>query len=96
MQNGSIQHTGHSKFTLLTFLIEYYTYIVIDVQIHQVKVPLLIAHGEDDELVPPIHGQILYEASGTTQSPIFVAGVGHNNLENSEKLWKRVKHFLYK
>uniref|UniRef100_A0A914YWJ4 Peptidase S9 prolyl oligopeptidase catalytic domain-containing protein n=1 Tax=Panagrolaimus superbus TaxID=310955 RepID=A0A914YWJ4_9BILA len=64
---------------------------------HEVKSPLLIAHGELDTLIPISHGQALLEKATTTNSKSFAIwckDVGHNNIPNSSELWKRVKDFL--
>ncbi|CAD5231596.1 unnamed protein product [Bursaphelenchus xylophilus] len=65
-------------------------------KISRIKVPLLICHGIEDELVPIEHGQALFDASQSVNTPLWVAGVGHNNLENSELVWMRVRDFLNK
>ncbi|CAD5225091.1 unnamed protein product [Bursaphelenchus okinawaensis] len=61
-----------------------------------IKVPLLICHGTEDELVPIEHGQALFEASKSKNMPLWVIGASHNNLENNQIVWLRVRDFLYK
>ena len=49
-------------------------------RVRQLRAPLLILHGERDEIVPVSHGQALYEAApGPKQIQVF-DGVGHNDL----------------
>jgi len=62
--------------------------------INKIESPLLISHGIDDDMVPIEHGQALYQHSKTKISPLWVPSVGHNNLENSELLWTRVREFI--
>ena len=44
------------------------------------RVPLLVLHGERDEIVPPLHGQALYEATTCPKRLELLPGVGHNDL----------------
>uniref|UniRef100_A0A7E4VYV0 Peptidase_S9 domain-containing protein n=1 Tax=Panagrellus redivivus TaxID=6233 RepID=A0A7E4VYV0_PANRE len=65
--------------------------------ITRVKVPILIAHGELDTLIPITHGQALVERARKTNPAVYslwVPYVGHNNIPNSSDLWRRVKHFI--
>jgi fermentation-respiration switch protein FrsA (DUF1100 family) len=39
--------------------------------------PLLIVHGEDDQVVPPEHGIALYDAAGAPKTLWLVPGAGH-------------------
>ncbi len=45
----------------------------------QVEVPVLIMHGEADELIPLWHGQKLYEAAPEPKQALWVEGAGHND-----------------
>ncbi len=45
----------------------------------QVDVPVLIMHGEADELIPLWHGQKLYEAAPEPKQALWVEGAGHND-----------------
>ena len=52
-----------------------------DVKIKQVRVPTLIIHGEEDEIIPVTEGRALYALSGAEQKQaLFVTGAGHNDL----------------
>lgn len=90
LSNGQVQYDKSGKPLSVFHLNTFY------LQIHLIKAPLLIIHGVDDEMVPIEHGQALHQRSGTTISPLWVPDVGHNNLENSELLWKRVRAFVCK
>ena len=52
-----------------------------DVKIKQVRIPTLIIHGEEDEIIPVTEGNALYALSGAGQKQaLFVPGAGHNDL----------------
>lgn len=49
--------------------------------IRSMKVPLLVLHGENDEVIPNSHGRKLVEASPSADKTFrLVSGVGHNDL----------------
>lgn len=49
-------------------------------RIHELRAPLLVLHGDRDEIVPLSHGQALFEAAhGPKQLHVF-PGLGHNDL----------------
>jgi pimeloyl-ACP methyl ester carboxylesterase len=48
--------------------------------IRSLQVPLLVLHGERDEIVPPLHGQALYDAATCPKRLELLPGVGHNDL----------------
>lgn len=50
-------------------------------KVKSLPIPLLIIHGNEDELIPVSHGQAFYDASPSAQKTILrVPGAGHNNL----------------
>ena len=49
-------------------------------KIGQVRVPLLIVHGEDDEIVPFRHGQRLFEAASEPKELYVIKQARHNDL----------------
>jgi hypothetical protein len=52
-----------------------------DAKIAEVRIPTLIIHGEDDEIIPATEGRVLYARSGAAQKySLFVPGAGHNDL----------------
>jgi uncharacterized protein len=48
--------------------------------IRALRVPLLVVHGERDEIVPPVHGEALYDAATCPKRLEILPGVGHNDL----------------
>ncbi|MDE2485631.1 MAG: alpha/beta hydrolase, partial [candidate division NC10 bacterium] len=49
-------------------------------KIGQVRTPLLIVHGENDEIVPFRHGQRLFEAAREPKEFYSIKGAHHNDL----------------
>ncbi|MBZ0160609.1 MAG: alpha/beta hydrolase [bacterium] len=49
-------------------------------KIEQVRAPLLIVHGENDEIVPFQHGQRLFEAAREPKEFYGIKGARHNDL----------------
>lgn len=61
----------------------------------EVKVPLVIVYGTNDNLAPPHHAKYLYELSPSKVKELLaVEGVSHNNLYNSSKWQKAIQKFL--
>lgn len=51
-------------------------------RIKRIKSPLLILHGELDEMIPIRHGKSLLEAANQPKEAIFFPDVGHNNFDS--------------
>jgi len=49
-------------------------------RIRRLRAPLLLVHGENDEIVPLAHGRALFEAAPEPKRFLALAGVGHNDL----------------
>jgi uncharacterized protein len=49
-------------------------------RIAHLKAPLLVIHGERDEIVPPSHGDALFAAAPAPKRMHVVRGAGHNDL----------------
>ena len=49
-------------------------------RIHELEAPLLVLHGERDEVVPVAHGRALLEAALEPKEMEVFPGVGHNDL----------------
>ena len=68
----------------MTYLLEYDPEPVgfgNDIKIMEIKIPTLIIHGEQDEIIPVSEGRTLYDLSGATQkSAHFIPRSGHNDL----------------
>lgn len=59
-----------------------------DLKIKEVRIPTLIIHGEEDEIIPAAEGRALYELSGAAQKEaLFIPGAGHNDL--LERGWQQ-------
>jgi fermentation-respiration switch protein FrsA (DUF1100 family) len=65
-------------------------------KIRDLKSPLLVIHGTDDDIIPYTLGVKLYEASPGRKSFTGIPGGGHNNLEfiNPQLYWNSVKSFI--
>jgi pimeloyl-ACP methyl ester carboxylesterase len=52
-----------------------------DLKIKEIRIPTLIIHGEEDELIPVGEGRNLFALSGASEKKsLFVARAGHNDL----------------
>ena len=49
-------------------------------KISEVASPLLVIHGEKDNVIPVRHGRRLFAAAGDPKTAHFVPGAGHNDL----------------
>lgn len=67
-------------------------------KITNLKSPILVIHGTDDEIIPYELGVKLYNAYPGRKKFVTIAGGGHNNLEfaNPDLYWSSVKSFLEK
>lgn len=50
-------------------------------KITQVRCPVLIIHGRQDEVIPFWHGERLFEMANAPKTNLWVDGAGHNNLK---------------
>lgn len=66
-------------------------------KISKVHSPLLIVHGDMDELVPFKQGKELFQKANFPKIFYRVQGSGHNNIYEvgGEALFKRIKRFIY-
>lgn len=48
--------------------------------IRRVRVPILVIHGTDDEVIPVSHGRRLYEAAGQPKQALWIDGAHHNDV----------------
>jgi hypothetical protein len=64
-------------------------------RIKNVKCPVLIIQGRDDEVVGFWHGPVLYEAANEPKMNYWVENAGHNNLLwiAGETYWKTLEQF---
>lgn len=49
-------------------------------KIRLIRAPLLVTHGEDDNVVPIAHGKLVFEAAAAPKESYWVAGAGHVDL----------------
>jgi uncharacterized protein len=49
-------------------------------RIHELHAPLLVLHGDRDEIVPLSHGKALFEAAPAPKQLHVFSGLGHNDL----------------
>lgn len=65
-------------------------------KVRELKAPVLIIHGTNDETISFEHGRKLYEAIPTRKRFVAIKGGFHNNLEfvNAEKYWGAIRNFL--
>jgi pimeloyl-ACP methyl ester carboxylesterase len=63
--------------------------------LQEVTMPLLVIHGENDEVIPYSHGQALFERYEGEKEMLTVPGVGHNDLwfRSREKVFDRMVKF---
>jgi hypothetical protein len=48
-------------------------------KIKNVNCPVLVIHGEDDEVIPFWHGEKLFQQANEPKLSLWVDGAGHNN-----------------
>ena len=48
--------------------------------IRQVRAPVLVIHGTEDEVIPVSHGRRLYEAATTPKQALWIDGAHHNDV----------------
>jgi alpha-beta hydrolase superfamily lysophospholipase len=59
------------------------------------KLPLLVLHGSEDELIPPPEAEAAFEAAGTNEKRlVYIPGRGHNDLSLSPLYWQTMAAFL--
>lgn len=66
-------------------------------KINNVKCPLLVIHGDADEVIPQRLGLDLYNHYSGVKKFVDIPGGGHNNLEfvDPKLYWSSVREFLY-
>ena len=60
----------------------------------RVHLPILLLHGEEDDVVPPFQQQLFEERIGPTARLVCFAGCGHNNLPSSQKYAAELRRFV--
>jgi fermentation-respiration switch protein FrsA (DUF1100 family) len=67
-------------------------------KIRDIKVPILIMHGDNDKLVPFEHGRELYEAANEPKEFYTIPGAGHNDthIVGGEEYYDVIRNFVNK
>ena len=67
-------------------------------KIGDIKVPVLIMHGDKDKLVPFEHGRELYEAANEPKEFYTIPGAGHNDthIVGGEEYFDVIRNFVNK
>ncbi len=81
----------------------YYPYLPVDwmmkhrfesiVHAPQLRIPLLCLIAERDEVIPPAHGDRLFEAWGGPKRKVLMRAATHND-NDGPLLWEEVRNFL--
>ncbi len=58
------------------------------------KVPVLILHGTNDEVIPSSHGQKIYDAVKAPRKLVLIKGAGHNDLDHYSQHAKAADEFI--
>ncbi len=62
--------------------------------IARITVPILLIHGEDDEIVPVEHAHRLAEAAGPNARLLVLSGRGHSDCDEDPAFWPAVLEHL--
>jgi len=67
-------------------------------KIGDIKVPILVMHGDKDDLVPFEHGRELYEAANEPKEFYTIPGAGHNDthIVGGDEYFEVIKKFVNK
>lgn len=58
------------------------------------KQPLLCLIAERDEVIPPVHGERLFEAWGGAKRKVVLQEAGHNSTDSHPMFWPSIREFL--
>ena len=58
------------------------------------KVPLLCLIAERDEVIPPVHGERLFDAWGGPKRKLLLQQAGHNTTDAHPMFWPSIREFL--
>jgi fermentation-respiration switch protein FrsA (DUF1100 family) len=63
--------------------------------IRQVRAPVLVIHGTQDEVIPVSHGRRLYEAASAPKQAVWIEGGHHNDVPfvGGERYWAALAAF---
>jgi pimeloyl-ACP methyl ester carboxylesterase len=60
----------------------------------RISVPVLILAADQDQVVPAVHAQRLFDVWGGAKSIHVLSGVGHNNIDEHPDYYRMVNEFL--
>jgi fermentation-respiration switch protein FrsA (DUF1100 family) len=65
-------------------------------KVPRLALPLLVLHGERDDIVPPAQGRRVFEAAGGPKRFVTIPGAGHNDtyVAGGEAYWRALADFL--
>lgn len=82
----------------------YYWYLPVDLLLKhrfdsialapKLQVPLLCLIAERDEVIPPVHGERLFDAWGGAKRKILLQEAGHNSTDAHPMFWPAIREFL--
>jgi hypothetical protein len=58
------------------------------------KQPLLCLIAERDEVIPPVHGERLFDAWGGEKRKVILQESGHNSTDAHPMFWTSIREFL--
>jgi fermentation-respiration switch protein FrsA (DUF1100 family) len=59
------------------------------------RLPLLILHGDEDDLIVPAEAKVALDAAGSRNKTLrMIAGHGHNDISFSEDYWRAITWFV--
>jgi fermentation-respiration switch protein FrsA (DUF1100 family) len=65
-------------------------------KVKKIRVPLLVLHGDRDEIVPFEHGKAIFAAASQPKQFFTIAGAAHNDTYavGGEKYFREIKNFI--
>ena len=82
----------------------YYWYLPVDLLLKHrfdsialapaLKQPLLCLIAERDEVIPPVHGERLFDAWGGPKKKVVLQEAGHNTTDAHPMFWTSIREFL--
>jgi fermentation-respiration switch protein FrsA (DUF1100 family) len=65
-------------------------------KIRRIKTPLLVLHGDRDEIVPFAHGETVFDAAPQPKKFYKIAGAGHNDtyIVGGNRYFQELKNFI--
>ena len=80
-------------FVHFRFNLPYDSFINQDL-IGNIKCPVFIIHGTNDEIVPFENSEYLYKYSNQLFPPLYVKGAGHNDIQTYDIVYEKILEFI--